>query len=520
MADNIHIHDDGAIDTIDPNIYGHFIEHLGGATYGGIWVGDAADIETVDGIRADVLDLLSDISPPVFRWPGGCFADYYHWEDGIGDPDERPRRINVFWDGEESNAFGTEEFLQFCRLLDAEPFLALNLGTGTPEEAIKWVEYCNYDGDSEYAQMRADNGHPEPHGVKYWAVGNESWGCGGENDPDGYARDLRRYGNYLRALEDRFPTDMELVGVGHAPSVAWTRRYEAGQFALNDYDWNTRVLQALSKPDYSFSGTQFGVLDQLSIHRYVQAGGDVDFSEEQYYEIFANARNIGADVDRTANVLETYLPEREVGVYVDEWGVWHPQFDPQNAEYRQESTVRDALVAAAILDQFNNRADVVSMANIAMTTNVLHCLVQTNEKTAWKTPTYEVFDLYTPHMGALGLEVDVETAHRSVNHSNFDVPLVSASASRRDGALYLTASNRSMTGARRVEVTTRSPVAAASASGEVLFEGISPDAHSSAEGEKDRFGASELDVETGGDSIVANLPPSSLAAVRVDIDGN
>lgn len=515
-ADEIRIRTNDVIGRIAPEIYGHFIEHLGGCVYGGIWKGTDANIETEDGIRIDVLELLNPLSPPVLRWPGGCFADYYHWEDGVGPREERPQRLNLFWDGVETNEFGTEEFLRLCRLVDAEAFLALNLGTGTPDEAIKWVEYCNYDEETEYTKLRTENGHPEPHDVKYWAVGNESWGCGGENDPVGYARDFRQYGNYLRALEGRLPSSIELVAVGHSTSVTWGRRYQNEPFMLSGQDWNKRVLEHLSVPDYSFNGTQVSPLDDLSIHRYIQCGDDVGFTDEQYYRLLARSHNIADDIDRTERLLETILPDQDVGIFVDEWGVWHPQFDPQNGEYRQQSTVRDAIVAAGILDIFNNRADVVAMANIAMTTNVLHCLIQTDDESAWTTPTYHVFDLYKPHMNATAVRIDIDTDRRSFDQEKQELPLVSASASIDDDQLYLTSTNRDLEKTRELTIVTDLDLGGATPSGEVLFQETDPEAYSTGTDDSDEFTGESISVEhTSDGDVTVRVPPSSVLAVDI-----
>ena len=488
--DTVQVNTHDEIDRVAPAVHGHFAEHLGRCIYGGIWVGDDDRVPTTDGFREDTIDLLADLELRLLRWPGGCFADDYHWRDGIGPRAERPRRSNNFWaQGREekyveSNEFGTEEFMRLCDLVDAEPFLAANLGSGTPAEAQGWVEYCNSDEDTALARERAENGHPEPHDVTYWGVGNENWGCGGKFDPETYAREFRRFAHYMRLAGAE-----ETIACGHI-----------------DDDWNRRLLAELTEPD---------LMDHLSIHRYFgrwdrDCGSATEFDREQYYLLFAESLKVGRAIDRAAAALDTYVSTDDVGIAVDEWGAWHPEATSDNG-LQQENSVRDAVAAAGVLDDFNHRADLVSMANLAQTVNVLQCVVQTDEEAAWPTPTYRVLDLYAPHAGSTALRTVVDTD--AVETELWDVPLVSASATTDDEDTYVTLSNRDLDEGRTVRVDTDGE--ADDADGRVLFAEHDPDDFSTREN-ADEFAPAELDVETDEDGLVVDLPPNSVAGVSVE----
>ena len=498
MPDTVRISAADPVGTIAPEIYGHFAEHLGRCIYGGCWVGDDDRVETTGGLRNDTLDLLKRLDPPVLRWPGGCFADDYHWRDGVGPAEARPTKRNLWWaQGRddtftEPNAFGTEEFLRLCRELETAPYLAGNVGTGTPDELLDWVEYCNSADDTALTRLRAAQGSDDPHDVRWWGVGNENWGCGGRFDPDAYARRFRTFAEYLRAFDRNIQPagDLELVACGHITP-----------------EWNREFLGAVE---------EYGHLDHLSIHRYIDCGGDTAFTDDQYFRLLAKSRLIGADVDRTAAALETYAPDTDIGVIVDEWGVWHPEATAENG-LEQENTVRDALVAAQVLDDLNRRADVVTMANLAQTVNVLQCVVQTDETAAWPTPTYRVFAAYKPHMGATALRTTVETESVAVSAEDFDVPFVSASASAppsRD-AVTVTLSNRSLDAERVVEIDPPFDAPPATTAASVLFADVAVDAYSTREN-ADRFSPADLAISEGADGTVSvTLPPSSIAAVQL-----
>ncbi|MFB6150728.1 MAG: alpha-N-arabinofuranosidase [Haloarculaceae archaeon] len=509
MASEVSVYSDESIDRISENVYGHFAEHLGRCVYGGIWVGDDDRVETSDGIRTDTVELLRDLGIPVLRWPGGCFADDYHWEDGVGPREERPTRRNLWWaqgrkqEFFDPNDFGTDEFLRLCDMLDAEPYIAVNVGTGTPDEALDWIEYCNAPGDeSDVAARRVENGHEEPYDVTYWGIGNENWGCGGRFVPDEYADEYRRFANYLGGFDDHHnPGSAEFIACGHITE-----------------EWNDAFFDRLDDGMKFGPGTFLGMgspytlLDHFSVHRYYQAGDDVEFSDDQHYRIFARARKVADDIDSAAETISRYVPAEDVGIILDEWGVWHPQATPANG-LEQDNTVRDALTAAGVFDIVHDRADVVSMANIAQTVNVLQCLVQTDEDDAWATPTYHVFDLYREHAGNTAVETTVRAEKKFFEGEEHDVPLVSASASvDDDGDVYVTASNRRIDAAETVEIDLDGTVS--DASGTVLFRDQGPREYSTKENAT-AFAPEELAVDADGDGCTVEVPPSSVVGVSV-----
>jgi len=482
------------IGRVEPAVHGHFAEHLGRCVYGGIWVGDDDRVTTTDGFREDTIALLSDLGLNLLRWPGGCFADDYHWRDGVGPREERPTRPNHFWvQGRdeafvESNAFGTEEFLAFCRLVDAEPFLAANVGSGSPAEAQDWVTYCNSDEDVALAKERGENGHPEPHDVAYWGVGNENWGCGGRFDPETYAREFRRFAHYMRLAGAE-----ETIACGH---------FEG--------DWNQRFLEELTEPD---------LLDHLSVHRYYgrfgpECGSATEFDEDEYYRFLAHSLEVGNDIDDAAAAIDTYLSTDDVGIAVDEWGAWHPEATSENG-LEQENSVRDAVAAAGVLDEFHHRADLVSMANIAQAVNVLQCVVQTDDEAAWPTPTYRVFDLYSPHAGATAVRTTIEAD--DVDTELSPLPLVSASATTSDtDAVHITLSNRAYSENRTVHITLDGTATSSidAVDARVLFAEHDPDDFSTREN-ADAFAASALDVRIDESAIVVELPSGSVAGLSI-----
>jgi len=493
MTDTVRVHEE-SVGRIEPGIYGHFAEHLGRCIYGGLWVGEDDAVETVDGVRTDTLELLQDLETPVLRWPGGCFADDYHWEDGVGPREERPDRRNLWWAQgrdkapEESNDFGTDEFLALCESIDAEPYLAANVGSGDPGEATDWIEYCNYDGETTLAERRRENGREEPYGVAYWGIGNENWGCGGNYAPAEYARDYRRFATYMRAAGRTLcEEDLEFIACGDTSD-----------------EWNREFLREL--------GEEAHMVDHLSVHRYYEAGAATDFSDEQYYRLFADSLQLADDIERAAATVEAHAPGSDIGIIVDEWGVWHPDAE---SGLEQPNTVRDAVSAAGVLDIFNRHADAVTMANIAQTVNVLQCLVETDEERAWATPTYRVFDLYEPHIGATARRSTVETEERNPAEDLPAVPLVSASVSESEGGTFVTLSNRDLD-ARDVRVDLATDERVDVADAELLFAGADPAAASTATN-ADEFApeAASVDAESGG-VLAAEVPGSAVLGVRVE----
>jgi alpha-N-arabinofuranosidase len=426
MKTRITVDADHPIARINPNIYGHFAEHLGGCIYDGIWVGPGSSIPNRRGIRIDVIEALRRIKPPVLRWPGGCFADDYHWRDGVGPRESRPRRINAHWGGVvEDNAFGTHEFVDFCRQIGAEPYVCGNVGSGTVREMRDWLEYLNCDGDSTLTRLRAANGHPGPFGVRYFGVGNENWGCGGAMTPEYYADQVRRYSSFLF-----FGDHLCRIACGPAgTNLSWTRRF----------------FQALGGDDPAFR--RLGLIQGFGAHYYCgTAGTATEYSDDQWYELLGKAQVMEDVVVRNRAIMDGFDPERRIGLAVDEWGTWHPPMQGTNPRFlRQQNTIRDALVAALSLDILNRHADKVVMANIAQLVNVLQSLILTEGPNMLLTPTYHVYEMYSPHQGAHSLPCRVDTDSLEFRRPGADgkgsVPRVAGSASRMETSINLSLVN-------------------------------------------------------------------------------
>jgi alpha-N-arabinofuranosidase len=415
---------DEPIGTISPRLYGAFAEHLGCCCYGGLWVGlDSPDVAHVDGFRRDVVDALRELPTPLIRWPGGCYADHYHWRNGIGAPATRPGTLGLSCGirSSDTNALGTHEFMRLCELVEAEAYVAGNVGSGTAQELCDWIEYVNSATDSALTRERAANGRPEPWGVRLWGIGNESWDCGGRFDPESYAREYRRFAAMARHVDPQ----AELVAVGLEDEPLPESHLDA--------DWNARFLRAL--------GPSVDLVDHLSIHKYWLHGGpETEFDEAAYYALLAEADSTEALIERTARTIASIVPaSHRIGIALDEWGVWHPEardWGPRDAPARtpvtleQANTLRDALAAAVAFEGFHRQCNVLSMTNLAQVVNVLQAVLLTDGPSCVRTPTYHAIALHRPHVGAQALPARVKT--------DISIPTgtaaVSATASRRDAA--------------------------------------------------------------------------------------
>jgi len=399
------IHADKGTDKIDRNIYGHFSEHLGRCIYGGFWVGEDSPIPNTRGIRNDVVQALRAIKIPVLRWPGGCFADEYHWMDGIGPREKRPAMINTHWGGvTENNQFGTHEFLDLCEQLGCEPYICGNLGSGTVQEMQQWVEYITSDGKSPMADLRRANGRDKPWKVKYWGVGNENWGCGGNMRPEFYADLYRRYSTYLRNFGDN-----RLFKIACGPNGG-------------NYKWTEVLMEQ--------AGNR---MNGLAPHYYCGSGkrsrSATRFGEEDWFEQLKRALFIDELVTKHAAIMDKYDPKKRVAMIFDEWGAWHQVEQGTNPGFLyQQNSLRDAMVAAVTLNVFNRHCDRVKMANIAQTVNVLQAMILTDGPKMLVTPTYHVFEMYTVHHDATLLPVSLACEDYQFGDAN--VPAVNVSASK------------------------------------------------------------------------------------------
>lgn len=500
MADaTFTIRTDTAIGTISPRLYGHFAEHLGRCCYDGLWVGPDSRIPNTDGFRTDVVQALKAMPVPLLRWPGGCYADHYHWRDGIGPAKERPVRLGMSCGLQvpDDNGLGTNEFIRFCQLLGAEPYLAGNVGSGTVQELCDWMEYCNSAVPTTLAQERAANGSPQPFGVKLWGVGNENWGCGGNYDAVTYALEYRRYATMLRHVDPK----AELVICG----LEEPRLFEAGFEA----SWNAKLLATL--------GNNMDLVDHLSIHTYwVKGGPEIEFSEAQYYGLLAEAQATEENIRRTAIVIQDVTGgKHHMKIALDEWGVWHPEareWGPRDAvsrspvTYEQAGTLRDALAAAVALEAFHRQCNVLSMANLAQTVNVLHAPVMTEGGSMWVTPTYYTFQLHIPHMGATAVPMEISANHTLPDGS----AAVTATASRRDGSFQTTVINRHLQESADVRITCAGAPRNVRAQ---ILTADSPRAVNSA-ASPDAVKPAALQVQPdGADRWCVELPPHSVATI-------
>ncbi len=481
------------VSTINPNIYGHFTEHLGWCVYGGIWVGENSSIPNTDGIRDDVVAALRKLKPPVIRWPGGCFADDYHWEDGVGPRAERPRRVNIHW-GEvvEPNSFGTQEFVRFCRMVGAEPYLVGNVGSGTVRELREWVEYCNFDGDSTLAERRAADGSPAPLDVTYWGIGNENWGCGGSFSPEDYCTEFRRYATYVRGF------GKQLFAIACGPSG-------------NDIEWTIRFFRKLRRDYWDFRN-----IHGFAAHYYSgTAGTATTYTVDQWYELIAKGLRMEQLVVQQRAAMDAYDPERKIGLIVDEWGTWHPvePGTPPRFLY-QQNTLRDALVAATTLDIFNRHADKVVMANIAQTINVLQAMILTHEDQMLVTPTGLVYGMYAPHQGGTAVRTTIDSASMvyKVRDGEEDLSLVSGSASLKGSRLFVTLTNSHAEDDVEVNIALLGGASVREAQAEVLTGEIHM--HNTFE-MPNAIQPRSLAMTATGASFKVTLPPASVTAMTL-----
>jgi alpha-N-arabinofuranosidase len=410
---------DQGIDIINENIYGHFAEHLGNCIYGGFWVGEDSPIPNTRGIRNDVVAAMKEIDPPVIRWPGGCFADYYHWKDGIGPRDQRPSIINSIWGGvTEDNSFGTHEFLDLCELLDAEPYICINVGSGTVQEAADWVEYVNSSNQSPMTELRKINGREDPWNVKYWAVGNESWGCGGNMTPEYYADLFKRCSTYLRAGK------LYRIASGGTDS---------------DYHWTETILQKTEKYPHLIQGYSFHYYTVC--HGWDKKGSATEFTENDWFLTMRNTAIMEERLEKHIALMDQYDPENKIGLMADEWGNWHDVEPGTNPGFLyQQNTLRDAVTAALYLNIFNNHCRRVQMANIAQTVNVLQAMLLTKDEQLVKTPTFYVFKMYKVHQNATLLPITIEC--ENYQYEDMTIPAVSVSASKnKEDTIHISLAN-------------------------------------------------------------------------------
>ena len=438
------INENKKLGTIAPEIYGHFSEHLGRCIYEGLYVGEDSDIPNVNGMRKDVVEALREINVPVLRWPGGCFADEYHWKDGIGDKAGRKKMVNTHWGGvTEDNSFGTHEFMELCRQIRCKTYVNGNMGSGSVQEMSEWVEYMTFGGLSPMSELRKKNGHEEPWKVDYFGVGNENWGCGGNMTPEYYGNEYRRYQTYIR----QYDKDSHVAKIACGANAA-------------DYHWTEQVLRTCFRdaaPD------SHGMMDLLSLHYYTvpgewnAKGSATQYSDDIWYLTLSTAYFMEELLRRHIAVMDQFDPEKKIGLSVDEWGTWFDVEEGTNPGFLyQQSTVRDALVAGISLNILNKHCDRVRMACIAQMVNVLQAVILTDGERMIKTPTWHVFNQYKHHQGAELLESSLSGVgeyQATYKEQTRKAPKITESVSEKDGIITITLNNAMLDEEQEISVS-------------------------------------------------------------------
>ncbi len=480
--------------TINRNIYGHFAEHLGRCIYEGIWVGEDSPIPNTKGLRNDVTAALKALNIPVLRWPGGCFADEYHWMDGIGPKENRPRMVNTHWGGTvENNHFGTHEFMELCEQLGTEPYINGNVGSGTVYEMQQWMEYLTFDGESPMANLRKLNGREEPWKVKYFGVGNESWGCGGNMRPEYYADEYRRYGTYVRNYGDN---KVYKIACGASEG---------------DYHWTEVLMREAGRHMHGLSLHYY----TLPTGNWQNKGSATEFDSTAWFETLRRTLYMEELLTKHSAIMDKYDPEKRVGLIVDEWGTWYNVEPGTNPGFLyQQNSLRDALVAGINLNLFHQHCERVQMANIAQTVNVLQAMILTEGEKMVLTPTYHVFEMFKVHQDAELVPVELESP--SYTLGAVSIPQLSVSCSRNaEGKLHLSLCNLHHAEAAPVQVKLSGLTdAAPELSGRILAHDSLQAHNTFADPEKVKPAAfTALEWKDG--VLSATLPPASVAVIAI-----
>jgi alpha-N-arabinofuranosidase len=473
---------------INKNLYGQFSEHLGNGIYGGIWVGEHSKIPNTHGLRIDVVEALKRIKVPVLRWPGGCFADEYHWKDGIGPRNQRPTMINSHWGGvTEDNSFGTHEFMDLCNKIGCEGYISGNVGSGTVQELSQWVEYMNSDNISPMTELRKKNGREKSWGVKYWGIGNENWGCGGNMRAEFYADQLRKYGTYCRDYGNN-----KVFKIACGPPDG-------------DYEWTDVIMKNAG-----------GYFSGLSLHHYSFNDGKIaaDFSEEGWFDILKKTLMMDEYISKHSAVMDKYDPHKKVALIVDEWGTWYAVEPGTNPGFLfQQNTMRDAITAACNLNIFNNHAERVRMANIAQTVNVLQAMILTKEEKMILTPTYHVFDMFKVHQDAMLVTTKINSPDYVFREQK--LPAVNSSASiDKNGRMHISLCNIDPKSPQRV-VCELKKFKAKTASGQILTARVMNECNTF-EKPNALMPKKFLDYALRDNVLEVTLPPMSVVVLEIE----
>ena len=479
---------------INKEIYGNFSEHLGRCIYEGLYVGENSDIPNVNGMRKDVVAALKEMKLPVLRWPGGCFADEYHWEDGIGPKASRKKLINTHWGGVlEDNSFGTHEFMELCDQLGCETYVNGNVGSGTVREMSEWIEYMTFDGVSPQADRRKANGHEGAYTVNYFCVGNENWGCGGNMRPEYYADEYRRYQTYIR----QYNPDKKIYKIACGANA-------------DDYSWTDKVMDIAGR-----------YMDGISLHYYtithdwVHKGSATVFDDKEWYMTLAKTFAMEEFIEKHSAIMDRYDPECKIGLMVDEWGTWYDVEEGTNPGFLyQQNTIRDALIACINLNIFNKHCKRVKMANIAQLVNVLQAVILTEGDKMVKTPTYYVFKMFSRHQDGELLESSLNCSKIGLE-DEYMVPNLHESVSKgKDGKVHITLGNLSCTDSYEV-------------ASNLMGEAIKSVKATIVGGKMDDYNTFDNpavvtekafdDIKIDGDKLVFTIPASSVMHIEVEI---
>ena len=482
------INADDRLGHISPEIYGHFSEHLGRCIYNGIYVGENSPIPNTDGIRNDIIEAFRNIKAPVFRWPGGCFAEEYHWQDGIGEKALRRKIVNTNWGGvTEDNSFGTHEFMRFCELVGCKPYINVNVGSGSVRELSEWIEYMTSDAESPLTEQRKKNGRAEPWKLEYLGVGNENWGCGGNMRPEYYADVYKRYQTFCHNYSGN-----RLYRIACGPSSA-------------DYNWTEVMMKNLDSNN----------VDAIDLHYYTmpvwpEMESATDFDDELYYKTIAAANFSDELITRHSEIMNRYDPEKKIGLVIGEWGCWHKVEEGTNPGFLyQQNTMRDAIVAAIELNVFNRHSDRVVMANLAQAVNVLQSVILTEGDKMIKTPTYHVFDLFKTHQNNEAVYCYTQNENMSEGKN---APMISVSASVNEKSMTVTVANCSLTEEAAVECSIFG-FKASSVSCRILTN----EAHSYNDFDcPDRVSITEHTAVIKDNVLKLNIPPCAVVECVVD----
>jgi alpha-L-arabinofuranosidase len=511
---------DEPLGMISPNIYGHFAENLGGVLYDGLWVGEKSSVPNIEGLRKAVIEHMRKIKAPVVRYPGGCFADSYDWRDGIGPAEKRPRRTN-FWANDETdkapashsydpNRVGTNEFVHFCKLIGAEPYLAANVRSLPAESFYQWVEYCNSPaGSTTLADARAAGGYSDPFHVKYWGVGNESWGCGGEFTPQEYAVEFRRYSTWL----PKYGEHLNLIASGpNTDEWNWTREFLVE--LLRKGPGQLRRVYGMALHHYAWN------LSRGKTQNWEAGKGDaVKFDSVDWYELLREGQRMEGLVTGHWQVLSEFDAEHRVKLIVDEWGPWYrPGSEATPGDLlEQMPTLRDAVFSGMTLDIFNRHPEKVAMANCAQLINCLNSLYLAHENNFVVTPVGHAFQLYANHQGGQALRTIFSAPNVSYDRDAKPASFwgLQGSASVRDKTLTITAVNPSTSEPRLAEISLRG----ASVKGASMTWMSNPDihAHNTFE-QRDVVVPQTKSLSLTGEALVVEFPPASVAALSVQLN--